>query len=129
MNHQEAGQGVTVVVRNATISGSLLAAGGTLDVEDSTVNGSLFLGPGQLRMCGNAIHGSVVESGSSAFVLVGDSGDDHCAPNSIGGSLILRDNHHGVEAVGNRVSGSVVSSNNSGTGPFPEDNAPEISNS
>jgi hypothetical protein len=41
--------------------------------------------------------------------------------------LTLVGNHGGLEAIGNQVSGSVVANSNTGTGPYPEDTAPDIS--
>lgn len=47
-----------------------------------------------------------------------------CVPNTISGSLMLKDNHHGVVAIGNNVAKGVV---NMGTGAFPGDTVPVVS--
>ncbi len=54
-------------------------------------------------------------------MIIGDPGDASCAPNSINGPVILEDNTHGVEAIDNTVHGAVISSRNSGPGPYPGD--------
>ncbi len=80
-----------------------------------------------MQICGTEVGGSVFVSGAKGFVLIGDPGDDGCAINRIGGSLILMSNHHGLDAIGNHVARTVFASGNSGAGPFPEDTAPEVS--
>ncbi|MDQ6614735.1 MAG: Ig-like domain-containing protein, partial [Actinomycetota bacterium] len=113
----------------AHITGSIIvAAGATLDVENSTITGSITaVKPSTFRLCGSTIRGAVSVTGATGFVLIGDPGDDGCATNSIGGSLTLLNNTHGLEVIGNHVAGVLVVSGNSGKGPYPEDTAPEIS--
>jgi subtilase family serine protease len=120
--------GSTVLVRNATIGGAVsVKPGGSLDLEQSTVSGALTdSGGGALRVCGSTVNGSVSVSNAAGFVLVGDAVDG-CATNTITASLVLTNDHHGVQAIGNRVSGAVLSSGNSGAGPFPDDLGPVVS--
>jgi hypothetical protein len=120
--------GSTVLVRNATIGGALsVKPGGSLDVEQSTISGALTdSGGGALRVCGSTVHGSVAVSNATGFVLVGDA-TDGCATNTITATLALTNNHHGVQAIGNNVGGAVLSSGNSGAGPFPDDPGPVVS--
>ena len=106
----------------------IVPRGASVDIENSTITGSISAtGPADVRVCGTTVRGSVGVSAALGFVLIGDPGDDGCATNRIGGSLILVNNHHGLEAIGNRVAGTVVVSGNSGAGPFPEDTAPDVS--
>jgi hypothetical protein len=122
--------GGTVIVDNASISGGIsVGAGGTLDLESSTVSGSLNAnGAATIRVCGSSVGGSVVISGTTGFVLLGDTGDDGCAGNTFNGSVLLISNHGGLELSGNPfLAGPVNLTGNSGSGPFvPDDNAPEI---
>ncbi|MGH9125938.1 MAG: beta strand repeat-containing protein, partial [Acidimicrobiales bacterium] len=121
------GPGSTCVI-GGTVTGSIVVpAGSTLDLEGVTVVGSVNVsGGGAIRICGSTIGGSVTVTGDTSFVLIGDAADG-CAPNSIGGSLTLVSNRHGVQAIGNTVKGAVNASGNSGAGPFPDDTAPNIS--
>jgi hypothetical protein len=121
--------GMTVLLNNATVGGRvILQSGAELDIEDSTIAGPFTASwSGALRICGSNIHGSLSVNGASNIVLLGDQSDDGCAPNTIGGSLILQNNHFGLEVIGNKVTGAIAISGNSGTGAFPEDSAPEIS--
>jgi hypothetical protein len=77
-------------------------------------------------LCGSTVGGAVGISGASGFVLVGDPGDDLCAPDSIGGILSLTSNTAGVEVSSSRIGGNVVLNNNSGRGRFAEDSRPEV---
>ncbi len=97
-----------------------------MDLENSTVTSLVTNRPGSVRVCAGTLNGSAVVSGATGFVLIGDSGDDGCKPNTIRGVLILANNTHGLEAIGNHVS-FVLAAGNSGAGAFPEDNAPEVS--
>lgn len=122
------GRSGTVCVRNAFISGGITISDGiALDIEDSTITGVISIKRSSaVRMCGS--HGAGVSiAGSRGFVLVGDGGDDACAVNTIDGGLSLTGNTHGVEAIGNHVSGAIVVVGNSGAGPLPEDTAPDVS--
>jgi hypothetical protein len=120
--------GSTVMLSNATIGGAVVVqTGGSLDVEQSTIDGSvLALRPGSVRVCDSAVHGSLLANDARGLVLIGDREDDACGPDTIGGALNLRNNHHGVEAIGNHVYGLVMFSGNSGAGSFPEDTGPEL---
>ncbi|MDQ1442512.1 MAG: hypothetical protein QOG97_2740, partial [Acidimicrobiaceae bacterium] len=122
------GESGTVCIRNASVSGAITISGGVaLDVENSTITGATTVNKGSAaRICGSRTAGVGI-SESKGFVLVGDSGDDGCAVNTIGGTLSLTGNINGVEAIGNHVSGSIIVTGNSGAGPFPEDTAPDVS--
>jgi hypothetical protein len=119
--------GTTLLLRNANVSGALdVKAGGAVELESSTVNGSLTAsGPSAVRVCASTVHGAVDISGAGGGVLVGDQLDG-CNPNTIGGSLILRNNTHGLQAVGNRVAAALSASGNSGAGPFPDDPTAQV---
>jgi hypothetical protein len=108
-------------LNHAHITGSVIVqAGGSLDVEGSTISGALSAsGAGAIRMCGSSVSGSVTISNDTGLVEVGDPADAGapCSGNSIGGTLSLHGNHHGVEAIGNTI-GGLVASGNSGTGPY-----------
>ncbi|HWH10557.1 MAG TPA: Ig-like domain-containing protein [Solirubrobacteraceae bacterium] len=114
----------TCVAPGGSVSGPIIVhGGGSLDLEGATVNGSVSAtgGSGVIRICGSAISGTVDIKSQTALVIVGDPGDAACAPNRIGGSLILQNNTGGVEAINNTVTGAVSASGNSGPGPFPGD--------
>ena len=113
----------TCIRPGATVTGSIDVHGaGTLDLEGATVTGAIAATgtSGVIRICGSAIGGSVDVKQASALVMVGDPGDAACAPNTISGFLILKNNTGGVEAINNTEHG-LLSSGNSGPGPFPGD--------
>jgi uncharacterized repeat protein (TIGR01451 family) len=116
--------GDSTCIVNATVGGSVVVPKGTsLAVENSTINGSITASnsPNAIRICGATVVGGAVNViGAQGLVIVGDPGDANCAVNNISGALQLRNNLHGVEAIGNTV-GSLIVSNNSGPGPFPGD--------
>lgn len=118
----------TTCVIGAQIGGSVtIGSGAGVDIENSTVTGAVTShAPEAFRSCGNEIGGTLSVTASTGFVVVGDSGDDRCAPNSISGALILQANTHGLDAVGNTILGSQTISGNSGAGAFPVDTAPHI---
>ena len=120
-------RGTTCIV-NAQIQGSVIVQrGAAIVIENSTISGSVTANNAtSARICGSATAGSITINGSTGFVLVGDTGDDQCAPNSIGGALNLQGNTAGLEAIGNAVTGAATNTANSGRGPFPEDTAPEV---
>ena len=120
--------GQVVTVCNARITGSLIVYnGGSVDVENSTIAGSVLTMAAQpLRMCGSGVGGGVTVVTSFSWVLVGDQADG-CAPNRINGALVLWGNTHGLQAVGNTVSGPVSVVLNSGAGPFPNDTVARVS--
>jgi hypothetical protein len=95
--------GTSVALIGAHLTGSVMVQpGGALDVEDTTIVGSVTAsGPTGVRICGAIVAGSVTVTGATGFVQIGDSGDDACAPNTIGGTLSLLDNTAGLEAIGN----------------------------
>lgn len=120
------GAGSTCVI-GGTISGAVVVPrGALLDLEGVTVVGSISSsGAAFIRVCATTVN-SVAVNGSTGFVLIGDAGDDGCGINTLHGSLTLQNNTGGVEAIGNHVAGAITVSGNSGTGPFPEDTAPDI---
>ncbi|MEA2298039.1 MAG: hypothetical protein QOF77_975 [Solirubrobacteraceae bacterium] len=102
--------------------------GAALDVEGSTISGGVRVSAGAgMRVCASRTRGSISVGGARGFVLIGDSGDDGCLPNTVGGSLRLAGNTHGLEVIGNAVRGGLRASRNSGRGAFPSDRAPEVS--
>jgi hypothetical protein len=121
--------GTSVLLKNANVTGSVVVqAGGALDIEDSTVGGTVSaMGPTALRMCGTSTVGSTSVSNATGFVLIGDTGKNACAVNTIGGAFSLQNNHGGVTAKGNHVRGSVSAAGNTGPGAFPGDTSPDIS--
>jgi len=119
--------GVTRSLSGDLAGGLVVRAGTAAILRDAHVNGSVTVQPGgALDIENSTIVGSLGATGPSGFVLVGDSGDDGCAPDSIGGSLILSGNSGGLEAIGNQVGGTVTNVNNSGAGAFAEDTSPEV---
>jgi len=86
---------------NANVTGSVVVQpGAALDVEGSTVSGSISAqGPSALRVCAIYLGGSLSSTGAKGFVLIGGDGDDNCAPNTIAGSLVLRNNTGSLEAI------------------------------
>ncbi|MDP9418634.1 MAG: Ig-like domain-containing protein [Actinomycetota bacterium] len=111
--------GETVTVCGATVSGSItVKPGGALNVENSRTGSIAAAGAGPVRICGSSIGGIVKVSDSRSWVLVGDP-PDGCAPNTVRGSLIMEGNHHGVQVIGNTVTGGVIATDNTGSGPFP----------
>jgi uncharacterized repeat protein (TIGR01451 family) len=119
------GPGSTCVI-GGTISGSVVVpSGSALDLEGVTVMGSISSnGATYFRMCATTSN-AVTVLNSTGFVLIGDPGDDGCAVNTVT-TLTLLDNTAGLEAIGNHVAGAITVNGNSGTGPFPEDTAPEV---
>jgi hypothetical protein len=115
-------KGESTCVVNAQINGGIVVAKGTsLAVENSTINGAISApSAGAFQVCGSTISGAVTVRGATGLVIVGDPGAVACAVNSITGALTVQNNLNGVEVIGNTV-GSLVTSNNSGPGPFPGD--------
>jgi hypothetical protein len=112
----------TCLVNSHVTGGVIVAHGASLAVENSTVDGSITAtsGPNALRVCNSTVSGSFSVVNATGLVVIGDQGDANCAVNTIGGTLVLRTNTGGVEAIGNTV-GGLVSSGNSGPGPYPGD--------
>jgi hypothetical protein len=123
------GAGTSVLVSGATVNGSIVVqAGGAIDIENSTLHGSPTAdGATALRMCNTTVSGGAMITKSTGFVLIGDSGDDACAPNSFAGSVTVTRNKGGLEVIGNHINGALTATANTGAGAFPEDVAPEIS--
>lgn len=116
--------GDSTCIVNATVGGAVVVPAGTsLAVVNSTVHGSINAPSqaGHIEVCGSTLVGGSVTVGNAAgLVIVGDPGDANCAVNTIGGTLSLENNTHGVEAIGNTVANLVVFGN-SGPGPYPGD--------
>ncbi len=115
--------GDSTCIVNAQINGAIVVSRGTsLAVENSTVTGAITAnGPDAFQLCGSSTGGAVTVSGATGLVIIGDPGDAACAPNTIGGALNARNDTHGVEIIGNTIRGPLVTSNDSGPGPFPGD--------
>jgi hypothetical protein len=60
-------------------------------------------------------------SGASGFVLLGDPGDDGCAPNAFRSSVTLTSNQSGAELGRNQITGAVSVTGTTGSGPLPDD--------
>ncbi|HEX3873381.1 MAG TPA: Ig-like domain repeat protein [Solirubrobacteraceae bacterium] len=113
----------TCVKPGAVVKGAInIHATGALDVEGASVSGAIDATgtTGVVRVCGSNIGGTVDIRNALALVIVGDPGDAACAPNTIGAALVVENNTHGVEVIGNTEHG-LISSGNSGPGPFPGD--------
>jgi len=118
--------GSTCVV-NATFTGALVVPkGAALDIESSSIRGAIVAdGASAIRICASSVV-SVTILNSTGPVVIGDAADG-CAPNTVAGAITITGNTHGVQVIGNTVAGAVVASGNSGSGPFPDDTAPNIS--
>jgi hypothetical protein len=120
--------GQSICVINADVHGAIVGHTNTaVFIGNSSVRGSINLTrPAQVAICGTQTTGSVHVIASAGFVVIGDPGDDNCAVNRIGGAVQVRHNRGGLELVGNTIGGSLLVTDNSGAGPFPEDSAVEI---
>jgi hypothetical protein len=117
-------RGQTVCIVNARVVGSVLVLpGGGLSVTNSTVVGSIFTnGATFVTICGpstspyapavRTAFGSVSIVGTTGRVTIGGAPGSGCAPNQIGGALILRNNRGGTTAFGNTVGGSTSATSN-----------------
>jgi uncharacterized repeat protein (TIGR01451 family) len=114
-------------VTAASVPGSVsIGAGTTVVITGSRIGGSISANNGAaFSLCTTRVVGSVRIAGASGFVLIGDPGDDVCAGNTIA-SVVLMNNHGGLEFGANTVSNGVSITGNSGSGPFAEDSAPEV---
>lgn len=114
----------TTCLSGATIKGSIsVPSGAVLDIENSTVQGSISSSSAAgLRICGSQT-GSITVTSAAGFVLIGDP-MDNCAGNTIKGSVLLANNHHGLVATGNTYTGTFTATGNSGAGPLPGEIAP-----
>jgi N-acetylneuraminic acid mutarotase len=139
--------GQSVHLLNATVSGAVtVRPGGALFIDQSSVGGATTATG--FYACASGLHATFVRN-STGFAFIGDVAapsapsstasardwhhDSHssedafaCAPNSINGFLQVMSNSGGVEVGGNSITGRVTVSNNSGSGPTPEDGAPEV---
>ena len=112
--------GASVCVVDATVGGGIVVTPGTsLAVIHSTIGGAISATntPGSVAVCSSAVVGSVNVVAAAGLVMVGDP-NAVCSPNTIRGTLLLRNNVNGVVAVDNAV-GNVVASGNSGPGGYP----------
>jgi hypothetical protein len=122
---------VPTYLSGVTITGPVtVKSGGALIVSHSKVNGPVTaVGAQGVRICASTINGSLKISGTTGFVIIGDAGDDPlygCGHNVLSGPVSLNGNLGGLELGGNTISGSVSVASTTGTGPDPEDLAPEI---
>jgi hypothetical protein len=117
------GSGKSLCLTNATVGGSVsVSSGAALAVVNTSLPSSSISGQssGQVMVCGSRTGGSVTVQNAAALVVVGDAGHSRCAPNTLGGSLVLQSDRNGVVAIGNTVP-NVVAQNISGPGPYPGD--------
>jgi surface antigen len=116
--------GDSTCVVDATVGGAIVVPKGTsLAVINSTVGGAITASsiPDAIEVCGSHFIGGATDIiNAQGLVIIGDPGDANCAANTIGGTLLLLSNTHGLEAINNTV-GGLVTSGNSGPGPFPGD--------
>jgi Bacterial Ig-like domain (group 3) len=114
----------TCVGPGASVSGLVYVTGaGALDVEGATLNGAVEASgsSGAIRICASTVNGVLDIRNELALVIVGDPGDAACAPNTISGLASVANNKHGAEVIDNTIHGFLLSSGNSGPGPFPGD--------
>jgi hypothetical protein len=104
------GPGTTVIMVNSTVGSDTVATS-----------------PAGIAFCGNTLRGQLRITGATGFVLVGDTTDDACPGNTLSSTVTLSNNTAGTELADSpRIGNQVTISGNSGTGPFPSDNKPEI---
>jgi uncharacterized repeat protein (TIGR01451 family) len=115
-------------ISGATIGGNIyIPAGSSVVITNSSISGALTASnPGSIAVCNSTVGGSVTISQASGFVLLGDPGDDACAPNVFQSNATLSSNHGALELLSNRIAGTTTVTGSSGTGPFPEDVGAEI---
>jgi hypothetical protein len=121
LNLKTSGQATCLL--NARIGGSIrIGAGAVLAVVGSTAaDGSLTAQKaGQIMICGSRIGGPAAVLDAGALVVAGDPGHSQCAPNTFGHGLLLRNDSHGVEVIGNTTP-FVDARKVSGPGPYPGD--------
>jgi legume-like lectin family protein/Big-like domain-containing protein len=104
--------GGTYCISGTTGGSVTVSSGGRAFITGSVTGGITSNGAALLEVCGATVHGTTTVNNSQGFVLLGDGGEDGCAGNSLG-TVNLTGNHHGVEASGNTVSGSMFVTNNS----------------
>jgi 5'-nucleotidase len=114
--------GSVTCVNNASVTGAItVEPGGSLVLTNSRVTGGVVSqGSTGVRICGSQITNpsggranGVVITGTVGPVIVGD-GTASCPRNDISGGVYL-DGNHSVELDTNRVNGTVVVTNNSGS--------------
>jgi hypothetical protein len=120
--------GTRAVINHSSVAGAASAANGAaFSICDTTLkNGFTASGPAAAALCGDTVTATAIITNATGFVLVGDPGDDACAPNHFGSGLSLSGDKSGVEVSSNTVTGSVSLTNSGGTGPGADDVAPEI---
>jgi hypothetical protein len=114
--------GESTCLVGATVSGSVYVPTGVrLAIVNTTVGGALVAntasGPSMVAVCGSRVGGAADVENGRELVMVGDPAA-LCASNTVNGSLILRNDAHGLEAIGNTYGGSLLASGDSGPGPF-----------
>jgi hypothetical protein len=120
--------GSTCLSPGASVTGSVIvSAGASLVVDHGTVTGSISASnPNAIRLCGSTTGGSVTVIGAKGLVMIGGEALDECAPNRIGGSMIVLNNSGGLEVIGNHTGSPITAANNSGPGAVPADTSPLI---
>jgi surface antigen len=123
--------GASTCILYAQIGGAIIVPGGTaLAVEHSTVGGGIVTNSSHaVQICGSVIGGSVGVSGAHGIVIMGDPGDANCAVNTFKGAVVVRNNTQGIEVIGNKITGALITSNNSGPGPYSGDSSSVSGNS
>ena len=108
----------TTCVSNASVHGGIsVAPGASIDLEHVTINGGLAIGEAdQVRICRSTTQ-AITVNGSTGFVLIGDP-TNNCAANTINGNMTLAHNAAGLVVVDNKISGTILSTSNSGTSPL-----------
>lgn len=113
----------TCLAGGAQVDGAVIVKpGGALDVEGASISGALDAsgGAGVIRVCNSAVGGAIDVKHSNGLAMMGDPGDG-CAANHAGGAFLVHSDTNGVEAVDNTAAGSILTSGDSGPGPYPGD--------
>jgi hypothetical protein len=117
------GSGKAVCLLNAKVAGSVkVGTGVAVAMVGSSTGplGVLAVGSGQIMVCGSRVEGAMAIQNASSLVVVGDPGHSQCAPNTILAGVVLDNDTHGVEVIGNTTL-LVVARNIGGPGPYPGD--------
>jgi uncharacterized repeat protein (TIGR01451 family) len=115
-------------VYDGKMASSVTVSAGTtaIFVRTSVGNALTARSPGTIAVCASTVRGALSVTGATGPVTIGDPGDDGCAANSLLSDVTLGSNKSSAELVGNKVSGTVTATGNSGKGPFPDDVGVEI---
>jgi hypothetical protein len=118
------GQSLCLLSKDVVKGSIKVQAGGALSVAGgSSVSGSISAnGATGLMVCAGTVTGGATITGSTGFVLLGDTADDmtpSCGPDTFNNSLYLSGNKAGVELGGSTIKGSVTLNNTTITAPPP----------